>query len=91
MPKLQEANVKKLVNKHCSKGRMGAVTFRKADDSIRKMTFVLVSEKHIKGTGQSRTHDPNTVIVYDIKAKGIRSFKPARVLTLALGGRKYTR
>lgn len=91
MPQLIEANIKKLVAKHCTKGRMGAVTFRKADDSLRKMTFIVVPEKHIKGTGQSKSHDPNLVTVYDIFCKGIRSFKPARVLSLSVGGKKYKR
>jgi hypothetical protein len=90
--KIVEANIQKLINNHCSKGRMGSVTFRKADDSIRKMTFIKVCpEKHCKGTGTKRKQDPTTVTVYDIKAKGIRSFKTARVLSLSVAGRKYTR
>lgn len=91
MPKLKDANVKKLVDKHCAKGRIGYVEFRKSDDSIRKMTFIKVPASAIKGTGQTRSHDPNLVTVYDINAKGVRSFKPARTLSLSVGGKKYVR
>jgi len=91
MPKLKEANIKKLVDKHCTKGRIGWVKFRKADDTIRTMTFIKVPASKVKGTGQSRSHDPNLVTVYDISKKAVRSFKPARVLSLSVGGKKYTR
>ncbi len=100
MPKLVEKNIPKLIAKHAGKGRMSYVKFQKADGEIRQMWFIRVSEKHLKkpAGGEEackKAAEKNIAnqlsIVYDIHAKGIRSFKWARVTELSLGGKKYTR
>lgn len=95
MPKINEELIQELIDMHCGSGRMGHVEFRKADDSIRKMSFIKVPDKHIKGTGNGQSPasraQAGLIMVYDIKARGIRSFKASRVLSLSVGGQKYIR
>jgi len=98
---LNEKNIQKLINKHCAKGRMGYVKFLKANGKERKMWFVKVRDHHLthpnvltpedqKLAAEKKLADQLTTI-YDIREKGIRSFKWARVLELSVGGRKYVR
>ena len=66
-----------------------------ADEGADELRAYELAVKHINGEGNGNTkasrEQAGVVMVYDINAKGIRSFKAARTLTLSLGGRKYTR
>lgn len=61
-------------------GRFFSVTFLKRDGTIRKLNGRLGVTKHLKGC--DRTIPDNIVVVYDLQAKGYRSFDITRLLTI---------
>ena len=91
MSVLIEKNILQLIERHCKTGRMGFVIFEKKDKTLRKMWFTKIQEHQLTHPGLESNPVEGLCKVYDIRAKGIRSFKLANVQKLSIGGESYVR
>lgn len=66
------------------------VTFLKASGEKRVMNCQFGTVKYTKGVGKKfEDADHNLITVYDLKAKGYRSFKADRVISIKAHGEVY--
>lgn len=71
-------------------GQIFSVTFRKKDNSIRTLVGRKGVKKHLRGGESKIKKHENLVSVYDLQAKGYRSFDVNRVISLRAGGVEYS-
>ena len=78
------SQVKKLVGKQ----KFTAV-FKKVSNNkeLRVMSGTLNMTKHVNGRGQPITD--GRVVMYDVQAKGVRSFYPERLVSIKVNGHTY--
>ena len=83
-----EMFLRKLAVQEISKGgKIFSVVFEKKDGSIRKMTCRTEVAKYTHGGVRSTAHKPNIVGVYDLQAKGYRSFDVNRLKSITGRGK----
>ena len=74
-----------------TKGRFFGVTFVKADGTLRNMTCRTGVSKHTSGKGLKYSpKERGNVIVWDTSAKGYRTIKLDRLVSLRFGGKEVT-
>lgn len=69
--------------------RFFTVEFLKKDGTIRRMNCRTGVKKHLTGNGTPRPQKPGLVTVYDVQAKGYRSFYIGKLISLTIGGKTY--
>ena len=74
-----------------TRGRFFGVTFVKADGTLRNMTCRTGVSKHTSGRGlKYNPTERGNVIVWDTSAKGYRTIKLDRLVSLRFGGKEVT-
>ena len=67
-----------------------SVEFVKADGSIRNLNGRMNVKKHLKGVGKKFDDaEYDLITIYDLKAKGYRSFKVSNLKSIKAHGREW--